>query len=292
MGVFVFPFLAALLYSLSVLLAKFASNVGRMAPTSVLFLNNLAIWLVYLPFMFSPSFRADWDAVWKSLAIGVFFSTGNYATFLCAYKGELSLMTPVMGVKILFVLLFSRLLIGGELPGEIFASGVICCVAVFLLGASPGAGGNDAGKVKATYALAMCACASYAVVDVLFQKFSDAENPMVLLCISNFVPLLSSLPFLRRFARDLRGMEARPIVAGCLSALLMAGEATSLVVAITGGVGAALCNIFYNTRSLFSIALVFVLGIFYPQLRELRPSSAARRVVASFMILAAVAMVF
>ncbi len=291
MSVFALPFLAAALYSSSVILAKLASNTGRMAPTSILFLNNFAIWLVYLPMLFFPDVSVGWPTLWKSIIIGLFFSMGNYATFLCAYKGELSLMTPIMGVKILFVLLFSRLIIGNELPGTMLLSGFICCTAVFLMGYAPKKAGTKPGRERATYALAMWACASYAMCDVLFQKFSEAEDPILLLCICNFIPLVSTIPFIRRFVRDVRYMSVRSLSLGTVSALLMVGEATVLVLAITGGVGAALCNILYNTRSIISIVLVYILGNFYPELNELSRASAIQRIAASVMILAAISMV-
>lgn len=76
-----------------------------------------------------------------------------------------------------------------------------------------------------------------------------------------------------------------------LAAGLMVVECVLMVFAITGSVGAPLCNILYNTRGIFSVALIFILGKKIPALSEISQSSAMRRMAGSLMILSAVAMV-
>lgn len=88
-----FPVIAAALYSLSVILVKLATSDEKLSPTSILVFNNVSMWILFMPSLFTEGGVKDFALVWQPLLVGVFFAMGNFATFLCAHKGEVSLMT-------------------------------------------------------------------------------------------------------------------------------------------------------------------------------------------------------
>ena len=69
----------------------------------------------------------------------------------------------------------------------------------------------------------------------------------------------------------------------------MAVESLFIFYAIREGVGAALCNILYNMRGVISVVLVFILGRKLKGIAELNSASAAKRLVGSIIIIAAIA---
>ncbi len=283
-----FPLVAAALYSLSVILVKLATDGNRLSPNSILVFMNVSMWLFFLPSLFTDGGIKDISLVWQPIVVGIFFAMGNFATFLCAHKGEVSLMTPIMGVKILFVLLLSKVLLGMELPATMVSAGIICCAAVFIMGYSKGAGSG--GKEWITFALAMWACTSYAACDVLIQKFSPNFSAISMLCISNFVLILSCAPYFGTFARDIKRASKRTLTLGFFASTLMVIEALFMFMALTHGVSAPLCNILYNTRGIMSVAFVYAIGRHVCGLETLTQGSAIRRTIGSLMILGAVAL--
>ena len=64
-----------------------------------------------------------------------------------------------------------------------------------------------------------------------------------------------------------------------------------MFLSIVGEVGAALCNILYNTRGIMSVVLMFVVGKFVVDMKELSKASALQRIVGATMILIAVIIV-
>ena len=284
-----FPVIAAALYSLSVILVKLATSDEKLSPTSILVFNNVSLWILFMPSLFTEGGVNDFALVWQPLLVGVFFAMGNFATFLCAHKGEVSLMTPIMGLKILAVLLFSRIIIGMELPHTMIAAGIICCAAVFIMGYSKRRISSK--KEWITFALALWACTSYAACDVFIQKFSPNFSPLSLLCLCNFVLILSTLPYFGRCWREIRSAGRKNLALGGAAAALMVAESLFMFFALAGRVSAPLCNILYNTRGIMSVVFVFAIGKYVSGLETLTQGTAARRAVGSLMILGAVALV-
>ena len=284
-----FPVIAAALYSLSVIFVKLSTAENKISPTSILVLNNVAMWLLFLPSLFFKGGIKDMMLIWQPILVGLFFAMGNYATFLCAHKGEVSLMTPIMGLKILIVLILAKFILGMELPHLMVAAGIICCIAVFIMGYSKKRISSK--KEWLTFGLAIWACSSYAACDVLIQKFSPNFSALSMLCISNFVLLISTFPYFKRFARDLKNAPKPALALAATAAALMVVEALFMFFALTGSVSAPLCNILYNTRGIMSIILVFIIGKYVDGLDKLSQGSAIRRVIGSIMIFASVGMV-
>ena len=284
-----YPVIAAALYSVSVIFVKLATAEEKISPNSILVINNVAMWLIFLPSLFLEGGIRDASLIWQPVLVGIFFAMGNIATFLCAHKGEVSLMTPIMGVKILIVLVLAKLILDMELPKTMIAAAFICCAAVFIMGYSKRRISSK--KEWITFGLAIWACSSYAMCDVLIQKFSSNFSAFSMLCISNFVLLLSSLPYFGTLRADVRRADKKAILLGTVAAALMVAESIFMFTALTGNVSAPLCNILYNTRGIMSVVLVFAIGKFASGLDNLSQGSALRRAAGSIMILAAVAMV-
>ena len=283
------PIIAAAMYCLSVMLVKAAARRREISGVSILVMNNLLAGLVFAPQIFLAGGVPPLDIAWQPLLAGAFCAAGNIATFVCAERGEVSLMTPIMGVKILMVILLAHILISESLPSSIILAGIVCCAAVFLMGWQKNS--LKSAGAKTTIALAFAACSFYAACDVLLQKFSPNFEKGQLLGLMCSALALSIVPLLPRFFREAARARSRALGLGFMSAALMTGEMFLMVLAITGSVGASLCNILYNTRGVMAVALVYICGAKFESVRELDRGAAARRLAGSLMILAAVAAV-
>lgn len=281
------PVAAAAAYCLSVLFVKASTADGKLSPASILAMTNFLMFLVFLPTLVCNWHSVNPRLLWQPFLIGIFFAAGNWATFLCSHKGEVSLMTPIMGIKILLVILFLHIIVGVETPKSLIFAGLLCCAAVFIMGYSKSAT-TPRSKRLWTYALAAIACISYAMCDVLFQKFSGNFDGMIILSLNNIVLAILSVPYTKTLCRDFRNSNKKTLALGTFSAILMTAEAVLMVIAIIGEVGAGLCNILYNTRGIMSVLLILAAGHINPSLRELNKASTLRRLTGSTMIMLAV----
>lgn len=67
-----FPVIAAALYSLSVIFVKLSTAENKISPTSILVLNNVAMWLLFLPSLFFKGGIKDMMLIWQPILVGLF----------------------------------------------------------------------------------------------------------------------------------------------------------------------------------------------------------------------------
>lgn len=281
-----FPFFSAVLYCVSIILVKYATRSGTFGGISMLVMNNITSGLVFIPAIFFDNTMPDWSIVWQPLLASGFCAIGNIAIFICAEKGEVSLMTPIMGIKIMFVIFFSRMLLNTTIPHTITVAGIICCLAVFIMGWQKKSLRSN--KLTITILLALCACISYALCDVIMQKYAPNFTRNAMLSLTTIAMPLSIIPFLPRFFRDVARSSKTTLAVGATSAIIMVFEMYLMFLSIIGEVGAALCNILYNTRGIISVILIFIVGKFIKEMKEVSKASALQRIVGATMILIAV----
>ena len=106
---------------------------------------------------------------WQPVVAGLLFFAGQVFTLLALTTGDVSVATPVLGVKILLVALLSVVLIGDPIGARLWTAAALSSVAIALLNLSPG---HPHRRVARTIVLAALGAAAYACFDVLVQKFS------------------------------------------------------------------------------------------------------------------------
>ncbi|MBE6414829.1 MAG: hypothetical protein E7035_09830 [Verrucomicrobiaceae bacterium] len=282
-----YPFIAAIFYCGSIILVKYASQSKKLSGLSMLVMNNLLSGMVFIPAIFFESKMPDVSIIWQPIIASIFCAIGNIATFTCAERGEVSLMTPLMGIKTLMVVIFAQAILDVDLPHAITISGIICCIAVFIMGYS-----NNTFRTKKlgiTTALALTACVSYALCDVFIQKYAPNFTKNAMLSLTSVAMPLSIIPLLPRFFREVSACDKKTLFLGSSSAVLMIVEMYLMFISISGELGASLCNILYNTRGLISVLLIYFLGKYFVKLKELSNASAIQRCIGAILILIAVA---
>ena len=281
-----YPFVAAVFYCASIMLVKYASQSKKLSGLSMLVMNNLLSGLVFIPAIFFEAKFPDVSIIWQPMIASAFCAIGNVATFSCAERGEVSLMTPLMGIKTLMVIMFARVFLDVDLPHTITIAGVICCCAVFIMGFSNKSLRTE--KLAITVFLAIVACFSYALCDVFIQKYAPNFSRNAMLSLTSVAMPLSIIPLLPKFFREVFSCDKKTLLLGSSSAVLMIGEMYLMFISISGELGASLCNILYNTRGLMSVVLIYFLGKYFIKLKELSSASAIQRSVGAIMILIAV----
>lgn len=283
------PLVCAVLYVLGMLMLKRASEVG-VGVWRATFFANWACALIFLPWWLSQGWApVEWSTYWQPALSGLIFFAGQVLMFLAITRGDVSVAAPVMGVKVIFVALFSTLLLADEVPLMWWLGAGLSAAAVGLLNVGGAAKHRLVGQ---TILLALAGSLLYGLCDVLTQRWAPAWGD------GNFFPPLYMIVGvysfgLLKFARGgLRGLSAqawRWVLPGALlNALNNAGIALTL--GIWGHATAV--NIVYSSRGLFGVLLVWLAGHWFANQESQTGKDVLRaRLVGALAMGAAIALV-
>jgi drug/metabolite transporter (DMT)-like permease len=258
-------------------------------PLRVAFLNNIAVGLMFLPgWFFLPETMTPAMLVWPLAGAAVYFA-GQICTFTAMRLGDVTVVAPVLGVKVVFVAVFSVMLGAGALTWQWWAAAGISAVAVFLLGVS---NWPDRRRLARTAVLAMAAAGAYAWCDVVTQIHAPALGALAFSTVMMGAVAVSSVTLIPFFREPWRTTPktARPwaIWGSVISGAQSAGMAYTI-----GYFGyAARVNVVYSTRGLWSILLVWFAGSWFGnQERAEGAGVMERRLAGALLLLVAVGLV-
>lgn len=260
---FVMPVCAAVAYVTAALFIKRAAELGADVWRTA-FACNVTAAIAFQGLLFLGGTLKPLGFWWQPALVALLFLSGQIWTFVSLSRGDVSVATPVLGLKILLVAAFSAFLLTKPLTLTMWISAALATAGVVLLNLSgrqksdaPDEGQSQVGFTIVTAALAAL---SYAAFDVLIQKWSHSWG------IGRFLPLTIGLVGVYSFA--LIPFFKAPF--GCLTrgaarslsgaALCMAIQAVLFVSTIAYFQNAAAANVIYSVRGLLSIAAVWLLG--------------------------------
>lgn len=260
------PLIASFLYSLGSWGMKLGLRRGA-HPRLVNAISNLAMagWSAPLV-LFLPGAPHAEGFLGAFLAGSALF-VGRACAIRALAKGDLSLATPVLGMKTIFVALLSVVLLGEPIHPGLMAGAVLSSLAVVLLSLSPGIlhGKKEAAALdRAAAGWALLAAFFFGLTDITVQNFAKMLGvgwfqPLMFATLVLLTPLLFAPEFFgKRRQAQLLPPSAR---AGALGGSVVIGFQTSLLVFVIGLFGhATATNVVYATRGLWAILLEGALG--------------------------------
>ncbi len=282
------PVLWAVAYAVGGILLKRALQAGAGA-LRIAFLNNMVLGVLFAPGLcFLPKNLTPGDLTWPLVASALFF-IGQVFTFMAMRLGDVTVVTPTMGIKVVFVAVFAVILKAGPVPWTWWAGSALATTAVFLLGLSDWRGQQRAGR---TALMAMVAAAMYGICDVIVQMHASSLGPYAFSSVLMTAAAVASFGLIPFFRAPLRAMPraAWPwaLGGGAIVAVQCGGVAMTIAIfsqAIT-------VNILYSTRGLWSILIVWIAGSWFGN-HEGRAGRGVmgRRLAGALLLLAAVALV-
>ncbi len=200
-----------------------------------------------------------WNAIWIAIA----FVGGQLSTYLAFRLGDVSLATPVFGVKIIIVAFLSSLVHQSGIEARTWLAAALATVGVIVMQL----GGSNANSPKLTarraalaIGFALIAATSLSIFDVGVQMAGKRYGATVFLTtMFTWVGLLSLglLPWTDRI-RTLRENRAMRPLGG--AGLLMAAQAISITYSLAQYGDATRINIVYSLRGLWSVLLAWQLS--------------------------------
>ncbi len=284
------PLVSSLVYVAGALALKRAADLGADIWRTTKACNFTAA-LVFAPLAFLGGTIPSWQLAWQPAVVALLFIGGQILNLLALNLGDVSVATPVLGIKVLLVALLTAVVLGERLGPALWAAAFLSSVAVALLNTT---GRHPHHRVGMTILLAVSAAITYACFDVLVQKWSPAWG------VGRFLPVM--IGFVALFSLGIRP-SARPKTdapdALAAQRRWLAGGALGLgvqsvlfVVAIAVHGQATVANILYSSRGLWSVLAVWLVGAwFHSRERHLGRRVLAWRLAGAAMLMAALVIV-
>lgn len=279
------PLAAALLYAIAALLLKRATQRG-IGPWRVMFVTNWIEALLFAPFWLLGGAPFLWVNLLHAVLCGAAFFAGQVFTFLALSRGDVSVATPVLGTKVIFVALFAVLLGSEHLTAGLWFAALLTAIATALLGTG---GPRPQHSIGVSLFYGFSAAASFALTDVLAQKWAAAWG------FGHFAPAMFAtvallsfglIPFFRGKMRDLPW----PWLGS--GAVLLGLQASGIAYAVMSFGSATTTNVVYNSRGIWTVLLVWTVGGWFANTERAQGHRIMlRRLFASLLLLAAIALV-
>lgn len=249
--IYLLPALAACLYALGAMGLKKSMQSGT-APRRVMAISNVAMALWSIPVFFFADGQWDFGAWLAAIGAGAALFIGRIFAVKAIEHGDISVVTPLLGMKTVMVALLSKIFFPFEFNNILLLCAVMASAGVALLQRGPierRAGTRKAGLYAGGASLL------FAITDISVQGAREALGvgvmvPTLFLTVGLMVPLLG------KHASPAAGGR-KPLYAG--SAVI--GFQTTLVIFVIATFGqAALVNVIYSSRALWSVMVDVVMG--------------------------------
>lgn len=282
------PLASSLLYVAAALSLKRASVEGA-GVWRATFVMNLAVAGCFGVMLLGGAGPGP-TPLWQAAVIGALFVAGQAATMVALSRGDVSVATPVMGTKVVFVAFFVTLVVGDRLITDYWASAAMSAAGIALLNIGGGKrDGRGRRHLGLTVAASLAAAACYALFDVLVRKWAGAWGVGRLLPAAMACAAALSLGLWPAFEGPLAGVPRPARGPLLLGSLLLGVQAILLVRTLGLYPDTTRINVVYNSRGLWSVLAVWLVGHWWGN-TERRAGRAvlAWRVAGAAMLLGAI----
>lgn len=285
------PLGSGAVYAIAALYLKRATEEGA-GPWRTAFITNWVQALVFAPFWFAGGKPFEWLHLGHAIIAGVAFFIGQVFTFLALSRGDVSVTTPVLGSKVIFVALLTVILVGETIPSTWWSAAILTALATALLGGGGKRGTARSKAAKASLLYAFPAALAFATTDVLQQKWAGAWGfghfaPVMFLTVA--VLSFGLVPFFHGPLHALPSTTWRVLIPG---ALLLSIQASGIAFTIITFGAATAVNILYNTRAVWSVILVWTVGHWFQNTESSHGHGVmGRRLFGAILLLVAIVLV-
>lgn len=250
------PFAAGFVYALAALTTKRAIQEGA-GITRILFVTHWIAFILLLPLLATGSEVIDWGRWWSPFITAVFEFIGAVLIIISIRTGAISIQTPLMGTKVLFVATFTLFLVPGPIPIQWWIGAFLTFFGVLTLGLPDVL--NRLASLKSMF-FTLASAAFFALTDVLIEVESPKFGKSAFLLTFMFFLALFVLALVPFFTKDITKTPAKTwkwlFAAGFFTAL----QLVALIYTICFFGEATVVNILYASRGFWCILLIWFVG--------------------------------
>ncbi|MGC4007083.1 MAG: DMT family transporter [Pirellulales bacterium] len=279
------PLLSSVVYVVGAMALKLGARY-RVNFWYATYLTNMAFAVCALPLWWGTSpDPLDWSLVWQPLTTGLCGMAGQVLTIVALQRGDVSIATPVLGLKVLFVALFTTLLSGSVLGPTLWGAALLSSLGIALLQFRTGVHHHH---VLRTIAHSGASAVCYALHDALVFLWKPNWNDWFLPITYTWLAVCSGAMWFRAsrvtpaVPREARG----PIRLG---AFLIGAQGLLLIFTIAAFGEPTRVNLVYNARGMWSVLAVWAIGHWFDNdERGLDRATLLRRLCGALLMLAAI----
>jgi drug/metabolite transporter (DMT)-like permease len=250
------PLLAALVYSGIAITFKRLANRG-IGPCRLTFATNIGQAVAVLPLWFLGDASPSTNLLWQPAATALAFLIGQIALFLAMDRGDVSVVTPLLGSKVIMVAALATALFHKPVPKSLWLAATLATAATALLSIGKPI---DKHRLRSSLAWGTVAALAFSLTDILYEQWSGNLDVWRFSVLVFSMMAALSLPLIRHL--EPLPASAQPSFLPTIATLSLVLGAQIVLVAysIVEVCGATLTNILYSSRGLFSVVLVWMLG--------------------------------
>jgi drug/metabolite transporter (DMT)-like permease len=258
---------------------------------------NAVMALLFQLFWFVPCPSFPWREMMWPLLCGAIFFLGQILTFRAIAAGDVSVSTPLMGTKVLFVALFTVLIARTPLPGSWWWACLMASSGIALI--SYDRHGPHRG-IRGAVLWALAAAAVFALTDLFVQlgvprvgypRFAPIMfGTMGVLSLCYLPAAVRATPSRAYQGGNSPGKRINPWLMAGAAVLALQSLAMYSAIGLYGS--AALTNILYGSRCLWSVLLAWLFATLHR--REAGAPShrvMGRRLIGAVLLVSAMALV-
>lgn len=261
------PFIAAILYSIGALYYKqgFQQGAGLFR---TFFINNWFLAAGFVPLAFIDGFDRPWSDIWQPCIVGILFFFGHLFTFLGIRVSDVSLVTPVLGTKTVFVAITSSLYLHKDgLESEMWIAAILTAVAIFILGWSDLKPGQF---VSRGVVYTIISAAFFGICDTLVARWAKDFGVFAFSAIMFLVAGFFSFGLIPFFKQPIKAMGKPAIKLICLGAIWTTIQAILMGISIGFFNNPTGVNVVYSSRGLWALLIVWFLGQHFANTEKVR----------------------
>ncbi|HPA18759.1 MAG TPA: EamA family transporter [Verrucomicrobiae bacterium] len=282
------PCAAGILYTVSQFWLKRALDLG-VGPWRSAFVANWLSCLVFVPMAFVWPDGPYWGGWGPAVAASAALFAGQLLAFWAIERGDVSVVAPMMGTKVLGVVVLSVLLFHQGFGWDVWFAALLTTVAIAMLQWGPP---HDRRRILRTVLFSGAAALSFALCDVVIQRWCRDAGFFVFGAKLYLLCGLFSFGLMPFFHRPLREMPRDALPWLAMGVVFLCLQGFCMYAAIGYFRDAAGSNIVYNLRGVWSIVLIWFAGRqFRTTEGEVGPAVLARRFIGAALMVASVALI-
>jgi drug/metabolite transporter (DMT)-like permease len=282
------PLAWAIAFAFGSVMLKRAIETG-LGPLRIAFINNVVIGLMFLPGLLTLPRPFTWQMLFWPFISSVVYTSGQVCFFVAMRIGDVSVLGPALGAKVVFVAFFSYLLAAGIMPWTWWVAAFLAAGAVFLLGLS---NWHDRKRLARTAVLAVMAAALYGFNDVLVQQHAPAVGAPGFSALMFGGVGLEAFGLVPFFSEPFRAVPRAAWPWALWGGVVCAAQSGGMAYTLGHYGQATAINVVYSTRGLWSILVVWLLGSWFGNYeRDEGRGVMVRRLAGALLLLGAVGLV-
>lgn len=279
------PLIAAILYAIASLFLQRASR-GGVGPWRTTFFSNLVLGIFFIPWFISGYSLLPFHLWYQPIICGALFFGGQLFGILAFDKGNISIATPVMGTKVIFMALISAFWLKTMPTLSIWIACFLTTIGIFFLRGNNNGNVKD-GRIFPSFIFAMLTALFFGLSDLLFQDWArdvPAEGFAPTMFMANLFFSFFLIPFFTK-KKNIQPVAWKHLF---FATLFIGIQTIAIAYTIATYGQAILVNIFFASRGIWSILAVLFIGKYMNITEVTDPKTLTRRLIGASLLLAAI----